>query len=80
MKFNEPDRFVIEMLRDDRPFAVEYLKEALAQLDSTDGETLLQPELKPPRFAADVSSVKTQPPSPQAKEYPSGLRVPADRG
>ncbi len=40
MKFNEHDQLVIEMLRDDRAFAVEYLKEALAQLDSPDGETL----------------------------------------
>ncbi|MEL4016597.1 helix-turn-helix domain-containing transcriptional regulator [Dryocola clanedunensis] len=40
MTFSDHDQFVIEMLRDDHSFAVEYLKEALAELDKEDGEAL----------------------------------------
>ncbi|EJF32731.1 putative addiction module antidote protein [Enterobacter sp. Ap-916] len=40
MKFSEFDQTVIDMLRDDRAFAVEYLKEAFIGLDGDDGEAV----------------------------------------
>lgn len=40
MKFSEFDQTVIDMLREDHAFAVDYLKEAFIGLDGEDGEAM----------------------------------------
>lgn len=40
MNFSDHDLTVIEMLRDDQAFAIEYLKQSFAELDEENGEVL----------------------------------------
>lgn len=40
MNFSEHDQTIIDMLREDEAFAVEYLRQSFAELDEEDGEIL----------------------------------------